>query len=676
MESGQSADERQLQLLRSEERFRRTFEHSNDAMFVLDPERDEILHANTRACRMLGYSYQELLALSISAIHPDELPEMLTFTRSVTERGSGWTDELSCTTRSREKLPAEISASVIEWDGRTCILACVRDISARKRAEAERQRYTQDLESLVEARTALLSRSEKRQRVLLEINNALVSQLEREPLFHAIAEALLRVVPFDMAALWLHDPDGDVFRMQALETPSLPRPPLQIGSELGRHQSHVGRAFETRLPLIRRDLEREREFQVEDQLLASGVRSYVVVPLLARGAVLGTLNIVSRTPEVYAEEDGAFLQEVANQVALAFQNMLAFEEINRLKARLEQEKLYLQEEIKTERDFGRIIGRSVALRAVLRAVEMVAPTDATVLLTGETGTGKELVARAIHDLSPMRDRTLVKVNCAAMAPGLIESELFGHERGAFTGAVSRRAGRFELADGGTLFLDEIGDLPLELQAKLLRVLQEGEFERVGGSRTIRADVRVIAATNRDLERALAEGRFREDLYYRLNVFPIRVPPLRERKEDIPLLARYFAAKHGGKVSKKIEAIAPEAMDALLDYPWPGNVRELENVIERAVVVARGPRLDPGEWVPRPSAVTTASLDRGSRPGSMASLNDLQRDHILEVLNLTGWRIRGPEGAARRLGLKPTTLEARMKKLAIRRPSAGTSPTTS
>jgi formate hydrogenlyase transcriptional activator len=658
----------------SDGRFQLIFEHTNDAIFVLDAERDAILHVNSRACRMLGYSYEELVALPVSALHRDELPELLAFTRSVFDRESGWTDELSCTTRSGDRLPAEISASLVEWDGRTCVLASVRDVSARKRLEAELQRYTQGLERVVEERTALLARSETRHRLLLAINNALVSHLEREPLFHAIAEALRGVVPFDMAALWLHDPADDVFRMHALETPSMPRPPLRTGATLDRRdETHVGRAFETRRPLVRRDLEREREFPVEDRLLASGIRSYVALPLLARGSVLGTLNLVSRTSGVYSEEDGDFLLEVALQVALAFQNVLAFEEIARLKARVEEERRYLQEEIRTERDFGRMVGRSAALRAVMRAAESVGPTEATVLVTGETGTGKELVARAVHELSPRRERTLVKVNCAAMAPGLIESELFGHERGAFTGAVSRRVGRFELADGGTLFLDEIGDLPLELQAKLLRVLQEGEFERVGGSRTIPVSVRVIAASNRDLEGGVAAGRFREDLYYRLNVFPIHVPPLRERKEDIPLLARYFVARHAAGAGRRIDEIAPEAMSALVEYPWPGNVRELENVMERAVVLARGPRLEPGEWMPTARRSAAPAADPDPPSGRTPSLNELQRDHILDVLNVTGWRVRGPEGAARRLGLKPTTLEARMKKLGIRRPSPHASP---
>lgn len=339
-------------------------------------------------------------------------------------------------------------------------------------------------------------------------------------------------------------------------------------------------------------------------------------------------------------------------------------EMATLKTRLEEEKVYLQEEIKIVHNFEEIIGESLVLRTMLQAVEIVAPTDTTALLLGETGTGKELVARAIHHLSSRRQRPLVKVNCAALPAGLVESELFGHEKGAFTGALSRKIGRFEVADGGTIFLDEIGDLPLELQAKLLRVLQEGEFERLGNSRTIKVEVRIIAATNRNLDHAMREGRFRSDLYYRLHVFPIRLPPLRERRQDIPLLARYFATKYSTKLGKPITAIPRSSLETLLAYAWPGNVRELEHVIERAVILSRGTQLELGEWFSPPKNVLSG---RG-----VLTIDALQRDHIVAVLDLTGWRVSGTQGAARLLGLKPTTLEARMKKLGIRRAGRGSS----
>ncbi len=643
---------------KSEERFRKIFDHSNDAIFVLDPEADEILDVNSKACSMLGYSREELLSMPITTIHPNEMPELLAFARSVFKKGSGWTNELTCLTKTGNTLPAEISASVIDISERTYMIALVRDITDRKRAEEALQRYSEDLERQVTERTAQLGRSEERQRVLLEINNAIISNFDRRSLFHATAEALRTIVPFDVAVIFLYDPHADMFRLVALENPSLPKKILDVGAEVGREGSHVGWVFDRSKPLIRRDLEVERQFAIEEKLAAAGVRSYLIVPLVARGRAIGTLNVGSREPDRYSATDAEFLREVAAQIALAIENMLAYEEIAGLKARLEEENIYLQEEIKTDYNFEEIIGGSRTLKKMLKAVESVATTDTTALLLGETGTGKELVARAIHHLSPRKHRTLIKVNCAALPAGLIESELFGHEKGAFTGALSRKIGRFELADGGTIFLDEIGDLPLDLQAKLLRVLQEGEFERVGASHTIKVNVRVIAATNRDLEKALQEDRFRADLYYRLNVFPIGIPSLRERKEDIPVLVQYFVMKYGTKLGKRIETIPQKTMDALRAYPWPGNIRELENVIERALVLSQGPQLELGEWLPKPGVFST-----GAR---IPTLEELESEQIVKTLEMTGWRVSGEKGAAKLLGMKPTTLEARMKKLGIKR----------
>ncbi|MBX3327918.1 MAG: sigma 54-interacting transcriptional regulator [Nitrospira sp.] len=333
------------------------------------------------------------------------------------------------------------------------------------------------------------------------------------------------------------------------------------------------------------------------------------------------------------------------------------------KARLEAQTVYLQEEIKVTHNFEEVIGSSASLKKVLKNVERVAPTDSTVLITGETGTGKELIARAIHNLSPRKTRALVKVNCAAIPAGLIESELFGHEKGAFTGALSRRLGRFEVADKGTIFLDEIGELPLDLQSKLLRVLQEGEFERVGGTQTFKVNVRVIAATNRNLEQLSKAGQYRPDLYYRLNVFPVHLPALREREDDIPLLVRYFVQKHATNLGKKIEKISERMMTALQRYPWPGNVRELEHVIERAVILSEGSELEPIDWL-------TSSANKGAS-GNALTLEEMERQHILSILNQTNWRVSGDQGAAAILGLKPTTLEARMKKLGITRVTSKT-----
>jgi transcriptional regulator with GAF, ATPase, and Fis domain len=334
--------------------------------------------------------------------------------------------------------------------------------------------------------------------------------------------------------------------------------------------------------------------------------------------------------------------------------------MEREKARLEAANVYLQEEIKTEHNFEEIIGTSVPIKKVLQAIEKVAATDATVLVTGETGTGKELIARAIHHLSHRKDGVLVKVNCAAIPAGLIESELFGHEKGAFTGALTRKIGRFELADKATIFLDEVGEIPLELQTKLLRVLQEGEFERLGSNKTVKVNVRVIAATNRDLEKEVREGRFRSDLFYRLKVFPIVLPPLRERTQDIPLLLTYFVKKYGANLGKKIESVPASAMEGLKRYAWPGNIRELEHVIERAVILSQGAELELGDWLPKSAAP--------AGNGSASTLEEVERAHIAAVLGQTNWRVSGDKGAAKILGLNPTTLEARMKKLGIERPA--------
>jgi len=401
------------------------------------------------------------------------------------------------------------------------------------------------------------------------------------------------------------------------------------------------------------------------------LRSFCFLPLISRNRAIGTLVLARLRDDAFSQADVAFLSQVANQVALAVENALAYREIQELKEQLSKEKLYLEDEIRTEMNFAQIIGSSASLRKALKRVETVAPTDSTVLIYGETGTGKELIARGIHDLSPRRSKPFVKLNCAAIPTGLLESELFGHEKGAFTGAIAQRMGRFEVADGGTIFLDEIGEIPLELQTKLLRVLQEREFERLGSSRTLRTDARLIAATNRDLEAMVSEQKFRSDLFFRLDVFPVHVPSLRERDGDIPLLARHFTQQFSRRMKKVIETIPSAAMDALRRYHWPGNIRELQNVIERAVIISTGPALsvDVADLkFPKggpPSAEKPAS-PKSTNGGLHEVLEETERQQILRAVKQSNWIVSGPNGAAARLGMKRSTLQKRMHKLGIAR----------
>jgi len=533
-----------------------------------------------------------------------------------------------------------------------------------------------------EAITALNARiaaAGERARTLLEINNAIIGSLTREALFHTVCEALQRVLRFDRVALAQYDAEASLFRLVAFEGPYR-SDHFTLGQRFDPRDSHFGLAFTRQRPLLRRNLEVEAEFASERIAAQEGIRSICTVPLVARGRSIGAMNLASRGMNQYSETDAEFIQEVANQIALAVENMTAYEEIATLKARLEDENVYLQEEIRREHNFVEMVGNSPALLTVLRNVEQVAPTDSTVLISGETGTGKELIARAIHGRSTRRDRALVKVNCAAISAGLVESELFGHVKGAFTGAIERRVGRFELAHDGTIFLDEVGELPLETQVKLLRVLQEREFEPVGSSKSMRVDVRVIAATNRDLQEAVAGGRFRSDLYYRLNVFPVRVPPLRERASDVPQLAMFFLGQYGKTFGRRIERMSEATIDRLVRYPWPGNVRELQNVIERAVVLCQGSVLDLDEGLLPATESTTfitatavAEQVQPDQPSAgHGTLEEMERAHILATLEKTGWLIEGVKGAAKILAIHPNTLRSRMEKLAIKRPRHGIS----
>lgn len=506
-----------------------------------------------------------------------------------------------------------------------------------------------------------LQRERDRSELLLEINNLLVSNLNLQQLLAAISACLRRVIPHDLAGIALYDETQDLLRSAALEFPS--NEDLFIENEvIPMDGNPAAIAVRTRLPVIcdPRKLESSNH---STRFVDVGVKSSCTLPLLSRGRVIGVLGVASLGEDAFTQEDSELLGLLANQVAIAVENALAFREIEGLKNKLAEEKLYLEEEIRAEYNFEEIIGSSPALRRVLQDVETVGRTDSTVMIFGETGTGKELIARAIHNLSPRRERTLVKVNCGAIPTGLLESEMFGHERGAFTGAIERRIGRFELAHQGTIFLDEVEDIPLELQPKLLRVLQEQEFERLGSSKTIRVDVRVVAATNVDLSTMVAEKRFRSDLYYRLNVVPIHLPPLRERREDIPMLVHFFANKFAKRMKKPIERIPKESIAALAEYNWPGNIRELQNLIERAVTLSRGRTLE----VPLSELKQQQSGQASIANGDGLTLEEVEREHIMRVLRESNWVIGGPSGAASRLGLPRTTLNSRMRSLGISRP---------
>src|SRR5258708_5725374 len=519
-----------------------------------------------------------------------------------------------------------------------------------------------------------LARERDRLQVLLEINNLLVTSRELADLFRDIVATLKRVILHDFTSLALLDPLTRLLKVHALDFPGR-QGLIKEESVVPLDVSPSGRCFTTAQPLIHRGAEIDRfDTEIIRLLRSEGVQPIYCVPLTPRGRSFGPLDLASRRSDAFSPSDVELLQQGAAQTAIAVENALAFKQIDALKDKLAVEKLYLEEEIRSEYNFEEIIGEGASLKRALAQVELVAPAATTVLILGETGTGKELIARAIHNLSPRRERTFVKINCAAIPAGLLESELFGHERGAFTGAVNQKIGRFELADRGTIFLDEVGDIPLELQPKLLRVLQEQEFERLGSNRAQRVDVRVVAATNGDLSKLVAERAFRSDLYYRLNVFPIHIPPLRERREDIPPLVRYFVHQISLRQSKVVQYVPADAMDALVDYAWAGNVRELENFLERAVLLSPGKALRVATSRIRPSTMNTDNSAASGATGafvptasSMATLEEAERQHILRALRQTEWRIAGPKGAAAVLGMKRTTLQARMRKLGIRRP---------
>jgi formate hydrogenlyase transcriptional activator len=510
-----------------------------------------------------------------------------------------------------------------------------------------------NFEALKRAQSDLQTEHE-RLKLLLDLTNSVASNLNLNEVVRAISANLRSVMKCDVVGVHLADAEQKNLRLVALDFPESKGFFVQE-TLIPMEGTVLGSVYRERRPRMMEHPDPSRMTPEEyRKIVGEGIQSACLLPLMSRNRTLGVLALGRLEENAFSEEDVSFLTQVANQLAFAVENALAYQEIATLKDKLAQEKLYLEDEIRSTMDFQEIIGESPLLLNVLQQIETVAPTDSTVLILGETGTGKELVARAIHNRSKRKDRTFVKLNCAAIPTGLLESELFGHERGAFTGAISQRIGRMELADQGTLFLDEIGDIPLELQSKLLRALQEREFERLGSTKTIKVDVRLVAATNRDLQKMVAEGQFRSDLYYRLNVFPIRVPALRERNDDIPLLVRHFTQKYARRLEKNIESIPSNTLKQLSRWQWPGNVRELENFIERAVILTQGTVLN----------APLAEMTNGPVAPNSIIVDSMERDQILRALRETKGRVGGSTGAAELLGIKRTTLIARMKKLGI------------
>jgi len=619
----------------SEERFRRlTSEVTDYAIFMLDPE-GKIKTWNIGAQRIKGYQPDEIMGRHFSCFYLAE----------DVERGKP-AEELAIAAREGR---VEDEGWRVRKDGSrfwaNIVLTALHDETGK-------------LVGFTKVTKDITERKRVRESFLLEVTNTLLSNLDITKLLAAIGVCIRHVKDFDYATLALYDGETKMLRVQSLGA-APGRDPLPSGILLPITGSPDGWVYVSGKPLILKGSPGEQfPFELPGDLARESIKSGCWVPLIGREGPFGTLNLFSRQPRAFSDADLEALLQLGSQIAVALDNALAYRRMADLNARLEKEKRYLEDELRISSSFEEIIGESKALKLVLRQIETVAPTDSTVLILGETGTGKEQLARAVHDLSPRRHRAFIKVNCASVPAGLLESELFGHEKGAFTGAIAQRIGRFELAHQGTLFLDEIGEVSLDLQPKLLRVLQEKQFERLGNSRTMTTDVRIVAATNRDLAKLVAAGQFRSDLYYRLSVFPVLVPPLRERAEDIPLLVNYFLSRFAKSMGKAIDRVPPDTMQALIQYPWPGNVRELEHLIERAVILSPGPEL----------RIPTSALAYGDEaiPKTSSTMHDVEREHILRVLRETKGKIGGPGGAAERLGMNRTTLNSRLQKLKISR----------
>jgi formate hydrogenlyase transcriptional activator len=607
------------------------------AIYLLDRD-GHVLTWNPGAERIKGYKADEVLGLHFSRF----------FTQEDIERGRP--ADLLRQASARERVEEE------DWrvrkDGSrfwaNVVITAIRDSSG-------------DVSGFAKVTRDMTDRKRAEEALIFQLSGALLANMDAEKLLGAISASIREVIPHDNAGLVLYDPAAGDMVVQFLGG---------TGSDAFQGELRVpidgslsGIAFRTREPVLLESIAKASyPPETLNYLKRMGMQSGVWVPLVHQGRTLGALSVVSRQEGTFGHREVEMLVRIAGQVAMAVDTAMAFRRIAEMRDRLKQEKQYLEDEINVEHQFDDIVGESSGLRNVLRQIETVAPTDATVLIQGETGTGKELLARAVHRLSQRSEHTFIKLNCAAIPAGLIESELFGHEKGAFTGAIARKIGRVELAHEGTLFLDEVGELPLDLQPKLLRALQEREIERLGGTRSIPVNVRLIAATNRDLAQMVAEKQFRSDLYYRLKVFPISAPPLRERAADIPILVRHFVSRHARRMGKNIESIPPEAMEALVAWKWPGNIRELENFLERAVILSRGPQL----YVPLAELEAMKEEDEDYEAATNPTFHAAERDHILRALREAKGIIGGPGGAAERLGLKRTTLNSKMKKLGIER----------
>ncbi len=607
---------------------------SDYAIYLLDKD-GCVATWNPGAERIKGYEASEVLGMHFSRF----------FIQEDVERGKP--AELLRLAAARGRVEQE--GWRVRKDGSRfwadAVLTAIRDVSGELIGYAKVTRDFTDRKRAEEA-------------VMLQLSGALLANMDVRKLLEAISASLREVIPHDAATLGLFEPATSTLMTQFLGADE--RGARRGDVRLVVEGSPTGLAFRKGEPVVVNRLE-ESPFAPESMrhLTGLGMKSGCWVPLVHRGEAIGTLMVASRIESAFGQSEAEMLSEIAGHVAMAVSNAVAYRQISELRDKLTQEKQYLEDEINLENRFEDIVGESAGLRQVLKEIETVAPTDATVLIQGETGTGKELLARAIHRLSGRSEHTFIKLNCAAIPAGLLESELFGHEKGAFTGAIARKMGRLELAHEGTLFLDEIGEMPLDLQPKLLRALQEREFERLGGNRPISVNVRLIAATNRDLAKMVAEKQFRSDLFYRLKVFPIFAPPLRERASDIPVLVRHFVATHSRRMGKVIDSIPEETMRALTKWSWPGNIRELENLLERAVILTRGSVL----YVPLTELqIAEEEASELENP----TLHAAEREHILRALREAKGQIGGTDGAAERLGLKRTTLNSKIKKLGIER----------